>query len=48
MIYGTVMASFCVEDFSLKRLAALNDRSIEARAKEMRAFLDIDGPKRRA
>jgi sugar/nucleoside kinase (ribokinase family) len=48
MIYGTVMASFCVEDFSLKRLAAVNDRSIEARSKEMRAFLDIDGPKRRA
>jgi sugar/nucleoside kinase (ribokinase family) len=48
MIYGTVMASFCVEDFSLKRLAAVNDRGIEARACEMRAFLDIDGPKRKA
>jgi sugar/nucleoside kinase (ribokinase family) len=48
MIYGTVMASFCVEDFSLKRLAAVNDRGIEARAREMRAFLDIEGPKRKS
>jgi sugar/nucleoside kinase (ribokinase family) len=47
MIYGTVMASFCVEDFSLRRLVAVNEKAIEARAAELREFLDVDGPARR-
>jgi sugar/nucleoside kinase (ribokinase family) len=47
MIYGTVMASFCVEDFSLRRLVAVNEKAIEARAAELRDFLDVDGPARR-
>ncbi|MBI1950195.1 MAG: sugar kinase [Acidobacteria bacterium] len=44
MIYGSVLASFCVEDFSLRRLGALTEREIEARAAELRDFLSLDGP----
>ncbi len=44
MIYGSVLASFCVEDFSLGRLGALSDREIEVRAAELRNFLSLDGP----
>ncbi|HEV8701897.1 MAG TPA: PfkB family carbohydrate kinase [Candidatus Polarisedimenticolia bacterium] len=44
MVYGSVLASFCVEDFSLRRLGALNAREIEARAAELRDFLSLDGP----
>ena len=47
MIYGSVLASFCVEDFSLKRLAALTPRGIEARARELRDFVSISGPRPR-
>jgi sugar/nucleoside kinase (ribokinase family) len=38
MIYGSVMASFCVEDFSLDRLRALTPSDIEGR---YRAFRDL-------
>ena len=48
MVYGTVMASFCVEDFSLKRLLAATPRAIEARARELREALDVDAAPRRA
>ena len=44
MVYGSVLASFCVEDFSLRRLGALTVREIEARAAELRDFLSLDGP----
>jgi sugar/nucleoside kinase (ribokinase family) len=44
MVYGSVLASFCVEDFSLRRLGALTEREIEARAAELRDFLSLDGP----
>jgi sugar/nucleoside kinase (ribokinase family) len=47
MIYGTVMASFAVEDFSLRRLAAATPKSIEARARTLRDALDVGGPSRR-
>jgi sugar/nucleoside kinase (ribokinase family) len=47
MVYGSVLASFCVEDFSLKRLASVNTRAIEARARELRDFVSIGGPARR-
>jgi sugar/nucleoside kinase (ribokinase family) len=38
MFYGSVMASFCVEDYSLDRLRALSDGEIEGR---YRAFRDL-------
>ncbi|HEY7953723.1 MAG TPA: PfkB family carbohydrate kinase [Polyangia bacterium] len=38
MFYGSVMASFCVEDFSLDRLRALSTSEIEGR---YRAFRDL-------
>ena len=38
MFYGSVMASFCVEAFSLDRLRALTQGEIEAR---YRAFRDL-------
>lgn len=44
MIYGSVLASYCVEDFSLRRLGALSASEIEARAAELRDFLSLDGP----
>ena len=47
MIYGSVMASFCVEDFSLKRLITVTPRALEARAKELREFVSVEGPKAR-
>ena len=44
MIYGSVLASFCVEDFSLRRLADLPDGAIEERAGRLREFLSLDEP----
>jgi sugar/nucleoside kinase (ribokinase family) len=44
MIYGSVLASFCVEDFSLRRLGALTTGEIDGRAGELRDFLSVDGP----
>ena len=38
MFYGSVMASFCVEDYSLDRLRTLSDGEIEGR---YRAFRDL-------
>src|SRR6266581_2080496 len=43
MIYGSVLASYCVEDFSLRRLGSLSGAAIEARAGELRNFLSLDG-----
>lgn len=45
MIYGSVLASFCVEDFSLRRLGSLAPDEIDARARELRDFLSVDGPR---
>lgn len=47
MIYGTVMASFTVEDFSLRRLVKATLKNIEVRARTLREALDVDGPSRR-
>jgi sugar/nucleoside kinase (ribokinase family) len=47
MVYGTVLASFCVEDFSLRRLATVTTKGIEARARALRDSLDVEGPARR-
>ncbi len=44
MIYGSVMASFCVEDFSLNHLEALSLDTIESRARELHDFLRVEGP----
>ena len=43
-IYGSVMASFCVEDFSLRRLSTVTNEAIETRARELQNFLSVDGP----
>jgi sugar/nucleoside kinase (ribokinase family) len=43
-IYGSVLASFCVEDFSLRRLVAVSSDAIEERARELKSFLNVDGP----
>lgn len=44
MIYGSVLASYCVEDFSLDRLAGLTSEAIERRSRELRDFLSVDEP----
>ena len=44
MIYGSVLASFCVEDFSLRRIGSLSRGEIDRRARELREFLSVDGP----
>ena len=44
MIYGSVLASYCVEDFSLRRLGTLRPEEIEKRSRELRDFLSLDGP----
>jgi hypothetical protein len=38
MLYGTVVASFTVSDFSLGALATLTKEQVEARAAELRRF----------
>ena len=44
MIYGSVLASFCVEDFSLRRLGSLTPQAIDDRFMELREFLSLDEP----
>ena len=44
MIYGSVLASFCVEDFSLRRIGSLSRGEIDGRARDLRDFLSVDGP----
>jgi len=39
--YGTVLASFNVEDFGIKRLAALTKEELEARMREFRGILEF-------
>jgi hypothetical protein len=39
MAYGTVVASFCVEDFSLDRLQQIDRPLIERRMREYRQML---------
>ena len=39
MLAGTITASFCVEDFSLDRLKALDHATFEQRLREFKAFL---------
>jgi len=43
IVYGSVMASFCVEDFSLARLRTLTVDDIERRYRQFVSLTDIDG-----
>ncbi|MBU0477084.1 bifunctional hydroxymethylpyrimidine kinase/phosphomethylpyrimidine kinase [bacterium] len=42
LVYGTIMASFTVEDFSLNRLITLKEHEIEKRIKEFRKILETE------
>lgn len=42
LLYGSVVASFGVEQFSLDRLAALSRESIEDRMSALRAMMDVE------
>ncbi len=44
IIFGTVMGSFCVEDFSIKKLAPLNLKKIYERYKEIKKFTHFTKP----
>jgi sugar/nucleoside kinase (ribokinase family) len=44
IVYGSVMASFVVEDFGLGRLRTLTDSEIEARYRQFVSLTDISGP----
>ncbi len=41
MLYGSALASFCVEDFSLRRFDAIDLHDIEGRFKELRSFVSL-------
>jgi len=43
IVYGSVMASFVVEDFSYRRLAKLTDTDIERRYRQFVALTDVNG-----
>lgn len=43
IVYGSVMASFVVEDFGMNRLRALTDDAIEYRYRQFVSLTDIDG-----
>jgi sugar/nucleoside kinase (ribokinase family) len=43
IVYGSVMASFTVEDFSLNRLLRLTDREIQDRYHTFREMMRLDG-----
>jgi hypothetical protein len=42
IVYGSVMASFTVEDFSLNRLVRLHDAEIEDRYRTFREMMRLD------
>ena len=41
MIYGTLMASFNIEDFSLERFKRLDNQEISARYEEFHRFFSL-------
>jgi sugar/nucleoside kinase (ribokinase family) len=43
MLYGAVLASFCVEDFSIRRFDLVTPQTIEARCADLRGFMSLDG-----
>ncbi|MDX1686050.1 MAG: PfkB family carbohydrate kinase [Saprospiraceae bacterium] len=42
MIYGSAMASFCVEDFSLSRIKTLNDAQVKERLQAFKTLTHFD------
>ena len=44
IVYGSVMASFVVEDFGMNRLRTLTQEAIEHRYRQFVSLTDIDGP----
>lgn len=42
IIYGSAMASFCVEDFSLNKLQILSDEEIDERLKKFKTLIHFD------
>jgi sugar/nucleoside kinase (ribokinase family) len=42
IVYGSVLASFAVEDFSLNRLARLDEKEIEARYRTFQEMMRIE------
>jgi hypothetical protein len=42
VIYGTVMASFCVEEFSVKGMSSLNIDAIKRRFKDLKEVSHFD------
>jgi sugar/nucleoside kinase (ribokinase family) len=42
IVYGSVMASFTVEDFSLDRLLRLTDREVEERFKTFQEMMRLE------
>ncbi|MEM6965205.1 MAG: PfkB family carbohydrate kinase [Bacteroidota bacterium] len=45
IIYGSAMASFCVEEFSIGKLKTLNQRAITSRVKKFANLVNFDIPK---
>jgi sugar/nucleoside kinase (ribokinase family) len=43
MVYGAVLGSFSVEDFSIRRFALVTPQAIEARCADLRGFMSLDG-----
>ena len=48
VVYGSVLASFAVEDFGCERLQRLEEQEIEARFAEFRRMMSFDSPVQRA
>jgi hypothetical protein len=44
MAYGTVLASFNVEEFGTERVARLTEQEISARYEELRSMTHFDVP----
>ena len=42
VIYGSAMASFCVEEFSIGKLKKLNARTINSRVKQFASLVNFD------
>ncbi len=43
MLYGSALASFCVEDFSIRRFETVTPQAIEVRCADLRGFMSLDG-----
>ena len=45
MLYGSALASFCIEDFSLGRFDSVGEKGIEERYRALRGFMSLSGPR---